>query len=145
MPERYFQAKVDEFLIEALNRMHPEKRVHEIPMGELMNKKAEQAEGILQERYMDPLTLPEIAKAAGTNVQYIGTAFKQRFNVTIFQQLKIIRLENAKRLLIEKPGVGLEAIAIQTHLYDSSSLIKAFKRRYGVRPSEYRKTGRTKM
>jgi AraC-like DNA-binding protein len=144
MPERYFQAKVDEFLIEALNRMHPEKRHQAIPLGDLMNKKAEQAEEIMQERYMEVLTLTGIAKEVGTNVQYIGTAFKQRYSITIFERLMAIRLENAKRLLIEKPQARLEAIAIETQLYDSSSLIKAFKKRYGVRPTEYRKAGRTK-
>jgi AraC-like DNA-binding protein len=138
MPERYLQAKTDEFLIVALNGMHPEKKMRPTNISESLIKKAEQLEEILRKRFPEPLTLPEYAELVTTNIQYISIAFKKRFNATIFEYRNMLRLERAKELLIEKP-MDLESIAIEIGFYDASYLINAFKKKYEMTPAEYRR------
>ena len=61
--------------------------------------------------------------------------------MTIFQYLKMVRLEEAKNALLLVPALSLEVIALQTGYYDSAALINDFKKRFGVTPGDFRKTG----
>jgi len=41
------------------------------------------------------------------NVQYIRLAFREKYRMTIFQYLKIVRLEEAKNALLLSPELSL--------------------------------------
>lgn len=140
--ERYIQIKSEEFLITALQQLHQSAKRKPFILTPSLRETAEQIEHILQENLSSPISLGELVKMVGSNMQYIQLAFKGRYGTTINKYQTRLRLEHARSLLLHSPSMSLEDIAIVTGYCDGSRLSNAFYETYGIRPGEFRKQGR---
>jgi AraC-like DNA-binding protein len=61
---------------------------------------------------------------------------------SISEKIFDMRIRHTKRLLIEEPMLSIENIARTAGFSTDSYFCKAFRKRYGVTPSEYRKNKR---
>lgn len=95
---------------------------------------------ILENYQNDALNLEMLADHLGISYYYLSRLLKELLGTSFVRYLTTIRLEKAKQLL-EKTGETIEQIAKQTGFYSSDSLIRTFKKYYGVTPSKYRKQG----
>ena len=95
---------------------------------------------IITERYLEPLTLPEIAAAAELNVNYASSLFKQSFGMTLLAYLTQHRVAHAQRLLVTTSTPILE-LAFESGFQSASAFYDAFKRATGITPLEYRFKG----
>jgi AraC-like DNA-binding protein len=141
---RYLTLKAEEFLINACEQMHAEKRKKIAAVSGSLAGKAEEIEFIIRKKCCDPMSLAELAKMVASNVHYIGEAFKLRYGVTIFHYIRELRLEQAKQMLLDYPSMSLEAVAMETNYYDGTRFVKVFKKKYGITPDNFRKAGRIK-
>ncbi len=92
-----------------------------------------------EEHYRENLTLEEVAEYAHLSRAYLSTRFKQETGVKFSGYLQEIRLEQAKRLLSDRE-LPIHLIAERAGFFDAAHLSRAFKRRYGCSPMEYRRT-----
>lgn len=92
---------------------------------------------ILEERMADPPSLAELARELGTNERKLTEIFRQRVSMTVFDYFSELRLETARHLL-EGSGMRVQAISAQVGYRNAGDFTRAFRRRYGVSPRQYR-------
>jgi AraC-like DNA-binding protein len=93
------------------------------------------AVSVIRERYAEPLTLPELATAAGlTQFQLIGL-FRKGTGLTPHAYLTRLRLEVARERLRAPTPIAEAALA--AGFYDQAALTRHFKRRFGITPLQF--------
>ncbi len=96
---------------------------------------------IISVRYLEPLTLPEIAAAANLHVNYAATLFKKTFGMTMLEYLTQHRLAHAQRLLVTTE-TDILSIAFESGFQSASAFYAAFGRGTGQTPLAYRRSKR---
>ncbi len=86
------------------------------------------------------LNINAIAKAIYINYSYLCYCFKRDFKMTVNEYITQRRMECAKSLFIEG-AQNISQVAIQVGYNSNSYFSKAFKKYYGVSPSEYIQKG----
>lgn len=81
--------------------------------------------------------LAELARRVGTNEKKLTELFRRRFGMTVFEYLGDLRLETARRQL-EGSAMQIQLIAARAGFGNASDFSRAFRRRYGIAPREYR-------
>ena len=85
-----------------------------------------------------PLSVKDVALATGINRRSLERRFKRYSPEGIAKQIARMRIERAKRLIIETKG-SLKSIAIECGFRNSDHLNKAFLRIEKLTPSKFRK------
>ncbi len=84
--------------------------------------------------------IADCIKKLGYNSDYVRRCFKEDLAVTPLEYLTTIRLNSAKRLLLQETYKGLQDVAEQCGFKDSFYLSKIFKQYFGLSPQAYRKS-----
>ena len=90
----------------------------------------------IQDRYMDKITLEEIAKSENLNASYLSHFIKKNLNITFRQYVNKIRLAKAVEL-ITKTDMNKIDVCMESGFSDYRYLSKMFKQEYGCTPSQY--------
>ena len=94
---------------------------------------------ILQEEHAQPLELDDIAKRIATSRRHLQRVFRELHGEPFRTALTNIRLDRAAELLAEPEGsLKIREVARQVGYMEPAQFAKAFRRRHGVVPSEYR-------
>ncbi len=94
----------------------------------------------------EELNLETIAAQAFLSPFHFLRLFKQAFGVTPHQYVLELRLEKARQLLhTRRNDVPLARLALDCGFNDVSSFTKAYKRRFGILPSQDRPGSRTRL
>ncbi|MDN5214855.1 AraC family transcriptional regulator [Fulvivirgaceae bacterium BMA12] len=96
------------------------------------------ARQILQEKMENPPTLSELSKIIGINEYKLKRGFRELFGVTVFGYLSDFRLERAKEEL-QDSGKSIGEIAYLLGYYSPQHFANAFRKKFGISPSEFRK------
>lgn len=123
----------EQFVASVLHRMLAELLVHRPHSAHY----ARRAESYIRARYMEDISIEEIARSLSLDRRYLSRLFKKAYGVTMQTYLLSVRLENAAVLLKKGHAVG-ESAALCGYS-DVANFSKMFRRRYGVPPSEYGK------
>ena len=96
---------------------------------------------LIQEKFMLPLTLEEICKAAATGKNRLTALFSRFVGMPPVRYLNDYRLFEAKNLILytEKP---VSQISEETGFQQVSYFVQRFRERYGMSPLQYRKRSR---
>ena len=84
------------------------------------------------------IKLEELAKNAGFSYTYFSYLFKKETGKTLTEYIQMVRIETAKKLLVEKER-NISEIAELVGYNDIKFFTKQFKKTLGVSPNEYRK------
>src|SRR5262249_46306707 len=93
---------------------------------------------MLDERFLERLTLTEIAVISGLHPAYLARVFRTYYGCNVGEYLLKQRLKYAVKLL-EDGTLSLAEIATQAGFCDQSHFTKKFKKIYGLPPGCYRK------
>lgn len=93
----------------------------------------------VRQNYMNNISLEALADISHLSISALERRFKKHLKKTPKQFINEVRLENARKLLIES-NIAISLIAEETGFTDHSYFSKQFKRLFGVIPSEFRKT-----
>ncbi|MDR6881271.1 response regulator [Bacillus sp. 3255] len=97
------------------------------------------AEQYISSHYTDEtLSLQQVAEHVGLSPAYLSTLFKENLGTSFIQFVTKLRMEQACRLLAD-PTVKTYEAANAVGYSDYPYFNKAFKKNYGVSPTEFRK------
>ncbi|WP_179957746.1 helix-turn-helix domain-containing protein [Exilibacterium tricleocarpae] len=108
-----------------------------IPLNQQDQSNLRLARDILSREFRTPLTLDELARRVGLNRRKLAQGFKQIFHSTVYGYCIRLRMEEARRLLVDK-GICVTEVAFEVGYQDPSSFTKAFKQYFNVLPKEFR-------
>jgi AraC family transcriptional regulator len=92
----------------------------------------------------EPISLAMLANVAGgMSVYYFCRLFRQSTGLPPHLYVKRIRLNRARSLL-QKGRADLLEVALQTGFCDHSHLTRSFKQLFGVSPSQFQRSGKSK-
>lgn len=85
------------------------------------------------------LTLQEAAGKEFLSPQYLSRLFKEEMGVTFLEYLNGLRLAEAEKALLQSEE-GIARIAMDSGFPSEKAFSRQFRKKYGVTPSEYRRT-----
>jgi AraC-like DNA-binding protein len=91
----------------------------------------------METEYMNPLTLSELSAYAGMSTNHFMRSFKNIFEVSPIVYLIQIRIQRACELM-RHTLKSITDIAFETGFEDSNYFSRAFKKRMGISPREFR-------
>lgn len=94
----------------------------------------------LERRCADPaLSLDALADTFHLNPSYLSRYFKEQTGMNYVEYLALLRIKQAKTLLVAHPGHKIEDIGIRAGFSGKTTFIRTFKKFEGVTPGVYRK------
>ena len=93
----------------------------------------------IQQHYREPLDLESIAAEFGITPVYLSAWFKKNVGINLSAHITNVRMEQAKRLLLEKRSAKVQDIAQEVGIPSISTFIRQFKNHTGTTPDQYRK------
>lgn len=107
------------------------------PFSYLVRSKMHDAHDIILSHFADMPSLTDLAAMVGTNECTLKRAFKYEFGTTVFQCLFDYRMDLATHYLLDT-SLPISDIAVRLGYDYQSHFCTAFKRKFGVPPTEYR-------
>jgi len=92
---------------------------------------------IMERNIEDPMPVPQIAGSLGVSQRQLERLFQEAIGCTVVQFGQLLRLQHARALLIST-SLGVREIASASGFNSLSHFAKAFRTRFGRRPSDYR-------
>jgi AraC-like DNA-binding protein len=100
----------------------------------------EAAKEMLVRRAAEPIKLEDVAAAAGCSAWHLARSFGAVTGTTIHKHLTRLRLAMGLEQLLDSRE-GVTSIAVRCGFSDHSHFTAAFRREYGVTPSQVRAMG----
>lgn len=91
---------------------------------------------IKENYYNSELSLKMISQKYSLSESYISQCFKNGAGVNLSKYLEELRLAKAERMLLES-DMSVQEIAQSVGYYTPNTFYKAFKRKHGIRPSDW--------
>lgn len=90
----------------------------------------------MEENYMESITLEDIAEYIGISPQHFSKTFKEEMGINYIDWLTNLRIENAKKMMIEEKCTVKE-VCYMVGYNDPNYFSRIFKKIEGVTPTEY--------
>lgn len=134
--ERYLESKVLECITEYL---YQKEGIEERPLkfDFVLRDKVHDARQVMLSRYQEPPSLHELAAMVGTNECTLKRAFKEEYGLTVFQCLFDYRMALATKYLLDSQSPISEIATLLGFDYHSH-FCTAFRRKFGMSPTDYR-------
>ena len=98
---------------------------------------ARAAQNLVQERYTEKFSLPELADSLHVNKSYLLRTFKSVTGYTLLEYHNIVRCQQAQELL-RRPELSISRIALEVGFATPSHFTQVFRKTTGCTPTEYR-------
>lgn len=95
------------------------------------------ARALIDERWSEKLTLDQIARACGLNRAKLTRGFREMFDCSVAEAIAERRLAQASHLLLTT-DLPVSSIGYEAGYLNNASFARAFGRRFGRTPSDYR-------
>lgn len=134
--DKYIESKVLECITEYLyQKQGTEERP--VKYNFVLRDKIHDARQVLLDKFQNPLSLHELAAEVGTNECTLKRAFKEEYHMSVFQYLYEYRMNRAVSYLLDSQ-LSISEIATLLGFDYQSHFCTAFKRKYGMSPSQFR-------
>ncbi|MCG7384595.1 helix-turn-helix domain-containing protein [Paenibacillus sp. ACRRY] len=91
----------------------------------------------MEDHYLEPLTLEEIAGKSNISVRHLNRIFRSYYQMTPIAYMLTLRLERACSLL-KHSSLTITQISYECGFNDSNYFTRQFRKAYGVSPKVYR-------
>lgn len=109
------------------------------PTENKVNKPIDEACSYIKNHYMEDIKLDDIAAIAHLNKNYLVRQFKKAFGISPISYLIKIRMDYAKKLLVES-NLPIKTIAAYCGYNDPSFFNSYFKKTFSITPASYRRS-----
>ena len=103
-------------------------------------KRIATARQLIDDSWKEPLSLADIARQCGLNRSKLSRGFRSLYGCTVAEAVAERRLAEARRQLIAT-DLPVKVIGYHSGYQNNASFSRAFCRRFGVPPSDYRLRG----
>jgi AraC-like DNA-binding protein len=107
------------------------------PTSSRRDRSVRQAQRFVREHLGDPLTIHQVARAAGFSSDHLWRVFKKREGVSLARYLRAQRLSRAKQMLKDS-HLSIEQVQKLCGFRSRTTFHRVFKKTLGVTPLEYR-------
>lgn len=97
------------------------------------------AKAYMERNFEDDPSIAEVAEAAGISESLLYRLFRREGNTPV-GYLRSVRLQNAKRMLLEFPGMSVAEISLACGFSNAAYFCKVFHTAEGMTPKKYRDT-----
>jgi AraC family transcriptional regulator len=111
------------------------------PAGGLSRAQVERAIDYMESNLCEPLTLADVANASGLSPSHFARRFKSATGAPPHQYLISMRVERAKRLLLQREPIA--EIALDCGFSHQEHLTRVFRRMTGVTPASFRRAAQS--
>ncbi|NMO96793.1 AraC family transcriptional regulator [Paenibacillus lemnae] len=94
---------------------------------------------VMSSQYAHPVSIEQMCSSLGYNRAYLSRIFKKETGLPPVTYLLKLRMDQAKRLLRERPELSVEQVSASVGLPDSLYFSRQFKRFYSLSPTSYRR------
>jgi AraC family transcriptional regulator of adaptative response / methylphosphotriester-DNA alkyltransferase methyltransferase len=98
---------------------------------------------IVLRHYRRPLTVAVVARALASSPRHVQRAFDEVGEMSFSAFLREVRLRNAAELLARQP-LTVRQVALLVGYRQPAHFAKAFRRRFGATPAQYRDRARSR-
>lgn len=120
-------ALISDELAETAHAQRPQLSAHDV-------ERLQRVRRCLLEHLAAPPTLAELARSAGCSETKLKAGFRTLFGTSLFAYLRQVRMEQARRWLLER-HLNVTEIAQRVGYGNPSKFAAAFKKQFGVSPS----------
>jgi transcriptional regulator GlxA family with amidase domain len=103
------------------------------------NWKVQKVIEFIQANFHREITAEALASDVGLSVSRLHHLFKSEIGISPITYLKLIRMQEAKRLL-ETTTMNIKEIMCKVGVHDASHFVRDFKKLYRQSPTQYRAT-----
>jgi len=97
--------------------------------------------GIIEERYHEPISLKDVARAVGLSPGHLTTVVGRKTGRTVLEWIAERRMAEARRLLVET-DLPVEEVGGRVGYAASHYFVRVFRRGHGATPLGWRRAGR---
>ena len=140
MLERLYQhSRLLDLLAEALSPLQADEPAPEpAALNATLARRLRDLREFLNSNAADDLSLDDIARYAGMNVNALQTHFRRAYGTTVIGFVRESRLQRA-RAALERDGVSTKVAASLAGYGSAANFATAFGRRFGITPGEARR------
>ncbi len=131
---RNFQQVVKNVYVALDDYMAQEEKELKVKMGKPMGD----AIRFIKENYGRPISMEDVADAAGVSVGYLGKLFRREMDTGFNEYLTKIRLDRSQELLADT-SMSVKEIAMAVGYPDEKYYSRLFKKITGIKPTDYRR------
>ncbi|MGJ1206552.1 helix-turn-helix transcriptional regulator, partial [Sphingobacterium lactis] len=131
------QSLMLDIIIHQVETLYVENENKEILVNKNHYDKIQLAKKMIEEDLSRNHTISELAKAVGTNEQYLKKHFKQYYGKTVMNFITEMKMEHAKRLIM-MGKYRISDVARMTGYKHSTHFTTAFKKYFGIIPNSLR-------
>ena len=131
--------RIKEYMLDIVDEFCSE-NAQDLSEKNVQNRLVRNVLDVIHKRYAEDISLDSVAYENNITSKYLGKLFKQHCNMGFVKYLTEYRLEIAKEMLLYSQKKILE-IARDTGFRDTSYFCALFRKKYGLSPEQYRKTG----
>lgn len=91
----------------------------------------------IAENYSRDISLSDVAESVNLTANYVGKIIKSETGENFKDYINKIRIDKAKEILAENPGIKLETLSGMIGFNSSGTLIRIFKKYEGISPKQY--------
>lgn len=110
---------------------------HDGTLSRADGKRVLAARQMIDDRWAEKLTLDSIARACGLNRAKLTRGFRDMFDCSVADAISTQRLSQAGQLLLST-DLPVSSIGYRCGYLNNASFTRAFSRRFGVAPTQYR-------
>lgn len=133
------QSVLLEILVHQVEGLYAENESKEIIVNKDHYDKIQLVKKLIDEDLSKNHSISELAKAVGTNEQYLKKYFKQHFGKTVMNYITESKMEHAKKLIL-MGKYRVSDVARMTGYKHSTHFTTAFKKYFGIIPNSLRYT-----
>jgi len=133
----YYEAKIQELLCLQIKRKIEQTSIHQGKYKYHRNQVIE-ARNILEKQFQNPPTINELAVDVGVSATVLKESFKSIIGNTVYGYLLDYRMSMAQKYLLDT-NLTIAEIAEKSGYEHACHFTTAFKRKFGMVPSVYRK------
>lgn len=128
-----------DLLVHQIEVLYVESEQKSIITNKNHHEKIQLAKQLIEEDLTRSYTISELAKAVGTNEQYLKKYFKQYFGKTVLHFITDVKMEHAKQLILTGE-YRISDVARLTGYKHSTHFTTAFKKYFGFIPNSLKYT-----
>jgi AraC-like DNA-binding protein len=134
----YLEAKVVELFLLQIEQLDQSGYATQAKLKKHDVERLYEIKQYLELNFDQPTSIAELSRRAGINQMKLKAGFKQLFNTTVFGYIHLIRMEEAKRLLLEE-NMYVNEVAYSIGYKHPHHFTAAFKKQFNITPGQLRK------